>query len=229
MTSALSYDTSGFVSIADIIPDAILDIRYFSDYNFVGTRIDGYEQPLALLSREAAAALVEVADRLRSEGYRLKIYDAYRPQRSVDHFARWAVDISATKMRHFFYPDVDKRNLFSLGYICSQSSHTRGSTVDLTLVDANGEDVDMGTLFDFFGPESHPDHCGDPETGKYSGETNSLRNPITARQFANRMMLRNAMLSHGFAPFDSEWWHFTLRNEPYPNTYFNFPIKQLNK
>ena len=223
-------DSSDFVAITDVVPDAILEIRYYGTYNFVGTRIDGYLAPTALLTRQAADSLKAVSDDVISLGYRLKIYDAYRPQMGVDHFVRWAADVADTTMRRYFYPDVDKSRLFELEYIMAKSGHTRGSTVDLTLFDMTTEkEVDMGGTFDWFGPESHPDFCGNPETGQYTGDNSkSPVNPkrsITPEQFANRMILRDAMLRHGFKPLDSEWWHFTLKDEPYPDTYFTFPIK----
>ena len=219
-----------FVTLTDAVPDAILEIRYFSTYNFVGTRIDGYLEPTALLSREAAAALRAVSDELMTRGYRLKIYDAYRPQCAVDHFVRWAADVPDTLMRAYFYPDLDKSVLFDEEYIMAKSGHTRGSTVDLTLFDmATEKEVDMGGTFDWFGPESHPDFCGNPETGEYTGDASSspAGRSITAEQFANRMLLRDVMLRHGFKPLDTEWWHFTLREEPYTDTYFNYPVRQI--
>lgn len=197
-----------FVSLTEAVPDAILEIRYFGTYNFVGTRIDGYLAPTALLARQAADSLKAVSDDVMRLGYRLKIYDAYRPQCAVDHFVRWAADVADTTMRRYFYPDVDKSRLFELDYIYEKSGHTRGSTVDLTLFDMTTEkELDMGGTFDWFGEESHPDYTG-----------------ITPEQFANRMILRDAMLRHGFKPLNSEWWHFTLRDEPYPETYFTFPV-----
>ena len=215
-------DTSQFVTLTDVVPDAILEIRYYGTYNFVGTRIDGYEEPTALLSRVAADSLKAVSDDVKALGYRLKIYDAYRPQKGVDHFVRWAADIPDTLMKPYFYPDLDKSVLFEQEYIYEKSGHTRGSTVDLTLFDMTTEkELDMGGTFDWFGIESHPDYCGNPETGEYTGGS------ITAEQFANRMILRHAMLRHGFKPLDSEWWHFTLKDEPFPDTYFTFPVKKL--
>jgi len=202
----------GFVLLTDVIPDAILEIRYYGTYNFVGARIDGYEQPVALLTREAAESLKEVADELRPQGYRLKIYDAYRPQRAVNHFVRWAKS-DDTLMKAYFYPALQKNQLFPQGYICSRSGHTRGSTVDLTLFDMRtGKEVDMGGTFDWFGPESHPTH----------------RATVTDLQYENRMLLRKAMLAHGFNPMGTEWWHFTLAAEPYPNTYFDHPVRWNN-
>jgi D-alanyl-D-alanine dipeptidase len=200
-----------FVNITDVVPDAILEIRYFGTYNFVGTRIDGYLQPTALLTKEAAAALKDVSDEMIAKGYRLKIYDAYRPQCAVDHFVRWAADVPDTLMKRYFYPDLDKSVLFEQDYIMAKSGHTRGSTVDLTLFDmATEKEVDMGGTFDWFGVESHPDYTA-----------------ITEQQFTNRMLLRDAMLRHGFKPLESEWWHFTLADEPYKDTYFNHPVTQL--
>ena len=197
-----------FVPITDVVPDAILEIRYYSTYNFVGARIDGYDEPIALMTRQAADSLRAVSDDLKARGYRIKIYDAYRPQMAVDHFVRWAADRTDTLMKSVFYPEVDKSLLFEQEYIMARSGHSRGSTVDLTLVDsASGREVDMGGVFDWFGGESHPDYRG-----------------ITDEQYANRMLLREVMLAHGFKPLDSEWWHFTLKDEPFPDTYFNFPV-----
>ena len=232
LTGALSptEDASQFVNITDVIPDAILEIRYFCTYNFVGTRVDGYLEPTALLTKQAAEALKAVSDDLKEQGYRLKIYDAYRPQCAVDHFVRWAANITDTMMKPYFYPDLDKSVLFDQEYIMEKSGHTRGSTIDLTLFDMTTEkEVDMGGTFDWFGPESHPDFCGNPETGEYTGDNSAspTGRSITKEQFNNRMILRNAMLRHGFKTLDSEWWHFTLNNEPFPNTYFTFPIKKL--
>ena len=216
-------DSSGFVNITDVVPDAILEVRYYGTYNFVGARIDGYLQPTALLTKRAADSLRAVSDDVMAQGYRLKIYDAYRPQCAVDHFVRWAADLADTAMRPYFYPNVDKSRLFELEYIMEKSGHTRGSTVDLTLFDMKTEkELDMGGTFDWFGSESHPDCGGNPETGEYR-----QNDTITAVQFKNRMVLRNAMLRHGFKALDSEWWHFTLKDEPYPDTYFTFPVRQI--
>ena len=204
----LSDDASDFVLLSEEVPDSILEIRYYSTYNFVGDRIDGYEEPLAFLTREAATALREVSDELVARGYRLKIYDAYRPQMAVTHFMNWALDTDDVRMKAYFYPELDKDVLFPQGYIAEHSGHSRGSTVDLTLFDMNTEkEVDMGGTFDYFGELSHPDYTG-----------------ITEAQYANRMILREAMLAHGFKPLAEEWWHFTLVDEPYPDTYFIFAI-----
>ncbi|MBR4314362.1 MAG: M15 family metallopeptidase [Lachnospiraceae bacterium] len=209
-TLNLSNDSSGFVLLSDAVPDAILEIRYYSTYNFVGKRIAGYEEPIALITKEAATKLKEVSDELIEKGYRLKIYDAYRPQMAVSNFVDWAKDVNDVKMKKYFYPDLDKSVLFPQMYIMEYSGHTRGSTVDLTLFDMNTEkEVDMGGTFDYFGEESHPDYKG-----------------ITDEQYKNRMILREAMLSHGFKPLETEWWHFTLEDEPYKDTYFTFPISK---
>lgn len=207
------YDAAGFVSLSDVIPDIIPDIRYYSNYNFVGTRVNGYEEPVALLTKEAARALASVADKLREKGYRIKIYDAYRPQIAVDHFAAWAEDPNDDKMKADFYPDLDKSVLFDYGYIAHYSGHSRGCTVDMTLCDSSGKEIDMGSTFDYFGEISHPDYTG-----------------ITDEQYSNRMLLRDAMTEGGFRPCATEWWDFTLLDEPYPNTYFSFPVskKSLN-
>ena len=221
-----------FVTLTDAVPDAILEIRYFSTYNFVGKRVDGYMEPTALMTKRAADSLRAVSDEAISLGYRLKIYDAYRPQKAVDHFVRWAADIPDTAMKAYFYPDLYKDVLFEQDYIAAKSGHTRGSTVDLTLFDMKTEkELDMGGTFDWFGPESHPDFCGNPETGEYTGDNSSspAGRSITPEQFANRMLLRKLMLKHGFKPIDSEWWHFTLKDEPFPATYFTFPVRQLKK
>ena len=226
LTGALpaTDDASQFVNLAEAVPDAILEIRYYSTYNFVGTRVDGYQQPVALLTRQAADSLRAVSDDLMKQGYRLKVFDAYRPQCAVDHFVRWAANVSDTLMKPYFYPNLDKSVLFEQLYIMEKSGHTRGSTVDLTLFDmATEKEVDMGGTFDWFGPESHPDFGGNPETGEYKDNAQ-----ITAEQFHNRMVLREAMLRHGFKPLDSEWWHFTLKDEPFKDTYFTFPVKQLD-
>ncbi len=208
----LSDDSSDFVLLSEAVPDAILEIRYYSTYNFVGERIDGYEEPLALLTKEAAAALKEVSDELLTMGYRLKVFDAYRPQMAVTHFMNWALDPDDTRMKDYFYPELDKSVLFPQGYIAEHSGHSRGSTVDLTLFDmATEKEVDMGGTFDYFGELSHPDYLD-----------------ITTQQYANRMLLREVMLRHGFVPLEEEWWHFTLADEPYPDTYFTFPINSVS-
>lgn len=204
----LSDDSSDFVLISDVVPDAIFEIRYYSTYNFVGDRIAGYEEPLAFLTKEAAEALKGASDELREQGYRIKIFDAYRPQMAVDNFVEWAKDADDTRMKEYFYPELEKDVLFPQGYINEYSGHTRGSTVDLTLFDmSTGKEVDMGGTFDYFGELSHPDY-----------------KEISEEQYANRMILREAMMNNGFNPLPEEWWHFTLKDEPYPDTFFTFPV-----
>ena len=204
----LTMDPSGFVLLAEYVPQIIQEIRYYSTYNFIGERIDGYEEPCALLTREAARALKSVSNELFVQGYRLKIFDAYRPACAVRSFVLWGIEDQDIRMKPYFYPDLDKTALFAEGYIAKRSSHCRGSTVDLTLLDMKtGREVDMGGPFDFFGERSHPDYRG-----------------ITDDQYANRMILQRAMIRGGFLPYDCEWWHFTLKNEPYPDTYFEFPV-----
>lgn len=204
----VTHDPSGFVLLGEYVPSIIQEIRYYTTYNFVGDRIDGYEQPCALVTKEAAWALKAVAGEVAAAGYRLKVFDAYRPASAVKHFVLWGIEDLDLRMKPFFYPDLEKVDLFEKGYIATQSSHSRGSTVDLTLFDmATGKEVDMGGPFDWFGELSHPDYRG-----------------ITDEQYKNRMFLRNAMVRNGFEPIFCEWWHFTLKNEPYPNTYFDFPV-----
>ena len=201
-------DSSGFVVLADYVPGIIQEIRYHSTYNFIGDRINGYEEPCALLTKEAARALLEAANELNLQGYRLKVFDAYRPVMAVKHFVLWGLEDLDLRMKPFFYPDLDKTDLFQKGYIATKSGHSRGSTIDLTLLDMKtGKEVDMGGPFDFFGELSHPDYQG-----------------ITEQQFQNRMILQKAMVRNGFVPLQCEWWHFTLKDEPYPDTYFEFPV-----
>ena len=200
----------GFVLVSEAVPDVILEIRDHSSFNFVGERVDGYEQPVAILTCEAAAALKKASDAAMALGLRIKVYDAFRPQRAVDHFVRWAEDECDCRMKPYFYPEVDKSRLFEEGYIAKKSGHSRGSTVDGTLVDMMaGTDVDMGGAFDYFGRLSHPD-CTEG---------------LTEKQIANRMLLQKLMTEAGFRPLDTEWWHFTLIGEPHPDTYFDFPLR----
>ena len=204
----VTMDSSGFVVLADFVPHIVQEIRYYSTYNFIGERIDGYEEPCALLTVEAARALKTVSNELNVQGYRLKVFDAYRPACAVKHFTLWGIEDQDIRMKPYFYPELEKQELFAKGYIARQSSHSRGSTVDLTLLDMKtGKEVDMGGPFDYFGELSHPDYRG-----------------ITDEKFENRMFLQKAMVRNGFMPIDCEWWHFTLNNEPYPDTYFNFPV-----
>ena len=206
--SKVTMDPSGFVLLADYVPSVIQEIRYYSTYNFIGERIDGYEQPCAVITKEAARALKTVSNELNVRGYRMKVYDCYRPACAVKHFVMWGLEDTDIRMKEYFYPDLVKQELFSKGYVASRSSHSRGSTIDLTLLDMKtGKDLDMGSPFDMFSEVSHPDYKG-----------------ITEEQYSNRMILRNVMLRNGFAPIDCEWWHFTLKDEPDPDTYFEFPV-----
>jgi D-alanyl-D-alanine dipeptidase len=201
-------DVSGFVLLADYIPSIIQEIRYYTTYNFIGERIDGYEEPCALMTVEAARALKAAAGELVVQGYRLKVFDAYRPACAVKHFVLWGIEDQDIRMKPYFYPELEKQSLFSDGYIASKSSHSRGSAIDLTLFDMKtGKELDMGGPFDFFSELSHPDYRG-----------------ITEEQYANRMLLQHFMVRNGFEPYECEWWHFRLSDEPYPDTYFEFPV-----
>ncbi len=204
----LTMDPSGFVLLADFVPQVVQEIRYYSTYNFIGDRIDGYEEPCALLTLETARALKAVSSEMLVQGYRLKIFDAYRPACAVRHFVLWGIEDQDIRMKPYFYPDLEKQELFARGYIAKLSSHSRGSTVDLTLLDMRtGKELDMGSPFDLFSEISHPDHRG-----------------VTEEQYNNRMLLQRVMIRHGFTPISCEWWHFTLADEPYPDTYFEFPV-----
>ena len=198
----VTMDPGGFVLLADYVPQIVQEIRYYSTYNFIGERIDGYEEPCALLTAEAARALKTVSGEAFVQGYRLKIFDAYRPSCAVKQFVLWGIEDQDVRMKPYFYPDLEKQELFSGGYIAKQSSHSRGSTVDLTLLDMKtGKEVDMGSPFDLFSPISHPD-CRD----------------VTEEQYDNRMLLQRLMVRSGFKPLECEWWHFSLEKEPYPDT-----------
>ena len=203
-----ALDASGFVLIGEFIPSVIQEIRYYTTYNFIGDRIDGYEEPVALCTREAARALKGVAAELFVQGYRLKIFDAYRPATAVKHFVLWGIEDADQRMKPYFYPDIDKTDTFTQGYIATKSSHSRGSAIDLTLFDmATGREVDMGSPFDMFSEVSHPSYTG-----------------ITDEQYEMRMVLQRAMVRGGFVPYECEWWHFMLADEPYPDRYFDFPV-----
>ena len=202
---------AGFVYLDEAVPGVLVDLRYYGSDNFVGRPVDGYGHPYPVLSVAAARALAKVQAALTGFGLGLKIYDAYRPQRAVDHFVRWAKDLNDRKTKAKHYPDVAKENLFKEGYIAARSSHSRGSTVDLTIVyrDDGGavRDLDMGSPYDFFSPVSWPSSKA-----------------VSAQQRANRALLHVVMMAYGFAPYEQEWWHFTLENEPFPDTYFDFPL-----
>ncbi len=204
----LAMDPSGFVLLSEYVPHIVQEIRYYTTYNFIGDRIDGYEEPCAILTKEAARALRSVSNEMMVQGYRLKVFDAYRPACAVRHFVLWGIEDQDIRMKPYFYPDLEKQELFSAGYIAKQSSHSRGSAVDLTLLDmTTGKEVDMGGPFDLFSRVSHPDYRG-----------------ITEEQYANRMNLQRVMVRNGFKPLGCEWWHFSLMDEPYPDVCFEFPV-----
>jgi zinc D-Ala-D-Ala dipeptidase len=230
--AAAAEAPTAFVSLHAVAPSIMLDIRYDTAHNFIGRPITGYRQPLCILTRPAAEALARVQARMLARGYSLKVYDCYRPQRAVDDFVRWGKQVGEQTMKAEFYPHVDKRLVFKQGYIATKSGHSRGSTMDLTLVRLparpqaryrpgqnlisctapawqrfRDDSIDMGTGYDCFDPLSHP-----------------LNKRIKGRQHANRLKLRRAMVAEGFTPLATEWWHFTLTDEPYPDTYFDFPI-----
>ena len=204
----ISYDSSGFVEVSSVIHDVIYDIRYYSPYNFTGKRVNGYNSNRAFLTKEAAHALKNAADKLREKGYRIVIYDAYRPQKAVDCFVKWMADVDDEGIKSF-YPNIkDKNDLIKGSFVATKSGHTRGSVVDMTIVKMDGTSVDMGGTFDLFDRLSNRNYDG-----------------ITKEQLDNRKLLENIMIEAGFEPLPSEWWHFVLKNEPYPNTYFDFDIQ----
>jgi zinc D-Ala-D-Ala dipeptidase len=207
--SAVAQDrAAAFVDAATVVPGLVADMRYAGAHNFVGRPIDGYQAPHCLLTQAAAAALAEAARDLSARGLVIKVFDCYRPERAVMNFVRWARDLNDTAGKAEFYPDVDKRVLFQDGYIASRSGHSRGSTLDMTLATTDGTELDMGTHFDFFSPKS------------WTADAS-----ISTEQHKNRMLLATAMGRRGFRGYDKEWWHFTLRGEPFPDTYFDFPVK----
>ncbi len=210
LSSGYSQDLpEGFVYVDEVIPGIVQDIRYAGENNFIGKPISGYQTPRAILSVPAAGALLKVQRELIRKDYMLKVFDAYRPQKAVDHFVEWARDASDTLMKSQFYPDVPKSNLFEKGYIASKSGHSRGSTIDITLVNVTDcTEVDMGGSYDFFGERSHHN-----------------TNKISPEQKKNREILRLAMRKHGFRSYSEEWWHYTYDAEPYPDTYFDFPVE----
>lgn len=199
----------GFSYVKDFAPSIQKELRYCSHNNFMGVPVDGYEEPVLITSTKTAIALAKVQKELVKKGLSLKVFDAYRPQTAVNHFVRWARIPDDTLTKKQYYPDVNKRHLFKLGYIATKSGHSRGSSVDLTIVHiATNTELDMGSPYDFFGIISHPDYKN-----------------LTKQQKANRYLLRKVMVANGFRPYKNEWWHFTLNNEPFPKTYFDFPIK----
>lgn len=201
-----------FVYVQDIIPNIVLEMRYCSNKNFTGHVVDGYVKPKAILTMKATKSLKEVQDELKNYNLNLKLFDAYRPQKAVDCFIKWANSPEDQKTKALYYPNEKKENLFKNGYISLKSSHTRGSTVDLALVYINEKkdtiELDMGSPFDYFGKES------------WGNNPN-----CTAQQRANRLLLKTIMEKHGFEAYPYEWWHFTLKDEPFPDTYFNFPVE----
>ncbi|MBO6087256.1 M15 family metallopeptidase [bacterium] len=207
IASQISYDKSDFAPVSSVVYDAAYDIRYYSSNNFTGNRIKGYNAPVAYMTKEALAALSEAADILRKQGYRLLIWDTYRPQKAVTNFVDWINNPNDAGDKSF-YPDLKKSDLVSGNYIAEKSGHTRGSTIDLTLIGKDCSYVDMGGTFDLFSEISHPDY------GK-----------LTREQKKNRKILYDAMIKSGFKGIDSEWWHFTLVNEPFPDTYFDFDVE----
>ncbi len=208
--SEISYDKSNFAPVYTMIDDATYDIRYYSSNNFTGNKINGYKAPVAYMTKEGLNALSIAAEDLREQGYRLLIWDTYRPQKAVDNFVEWINNPNDEGDRSF-YPELKKSDLLKGQYIMAKSGHTRGSTVDLTLIKKDGSFVDMGGTFDLFSEISHPDY-----------------KKLTKTQKKNRKILHDAMIKAGFKGIDSEWWHFTLENEPYPDTYFDFDIEGMN-
>lgn|GEM_PF-718980 len=199
----------GFVYLEDVLPDVQYEIRYYSEYNFVGRQIEGYYAPYAIATEEMAEALAKVSNEMAEDGYRLLIYDTYRPAKAVEFFKAWSTDEDDTAMKDVFYPNEDKSQLFKRGYLSKKSGHSRGSTVDLTLVEADsGELVDMGSPYDLLDEIS------------YFGT-----NLITKEQAANREILKKVMKKHGFKEYSKEWWHYVLINEPHPTTYFDFDVQ----
>uniref|UniRef100_A0AAU2JLW0 D-alanyl-D-alanine dipeptidase n=1 Tax=Streptomyces sp. NBC_00049 TaxID=2903617 RepID=A0AAU2JLW0_9ACTN len=200
----------GFVALREVDPSVREDMRYASTWNFTGSVVDGYEEPVCLLARPAAEALRRAQRRLLAAGYSLRVYDCYRPQRAVDRFVRWARETDGPGDRERkaeFYPNVERDRLIPEGYIAEKSGHSRGSTVDLTLEGLSGREVDMGTPFDFFDPLSHTD---DPR--------------VTGAARANRQLLKRVLGGEGFENLPEEWWHFTFKPEAYPGTHFDFPV-----
>jgi zinc D-Ala-D-Ala dipeptidase len=206
--SVSARDPRAFVDAREVIPDLVLDMRYFGSENFLGRPVAGYEAPVCLVTKETAAALTRVQAVVARSGLGLKMFDCYRPKRAVADFVAWAKDLSDQKRKAQHYPDVDKSKLFELGYIAERSGHSRGSTVDLTLIDkATSAEIDMGGPYDLFDPKSWPSAASIPAAAR-----------------ANRMRLQSVMTANGFRPLKEEWWHFTLEAEPYPETYFDFPV-----
>ena len=197
----------GFVYINDIDESIKIDLRYSTTNNFTGHFIEGYKSNMAIISYAAAKSLVQVQNDLKKKNLSLKIFDAYRPQMSVNYFIKWSNDLADTINKSLYYPKIKKPQLFPMGYIAERSGHSRGSTVDLTIIDnKTNKELDMGTLYDFFGPESSTDFSN-----------------ITDNQMSNRLLLLKVMTKNGFKNYPMEWWHYTLVPEPF-DSYFNFVI-----
>jgi zinc D-Ala-D-Ala dipeptidase len=221
---------SSFVALDEVDDTILQDMRYATTYNFVGRRIDGYREPLCILTRRAAKALERAQDAVREKGYTLKVYDCYRPQRAVDHFVRWSEN-GSRRMKREFYPRVDKTRLFDEGYIARRSGHSRGGTVDLTLVELPAKPQPIWTRREFgLVPCTAPKRRRFPDNSIGMGtsydcfDTKSHTENATGRARRNRLLLKRAMEDAGFEPYANEWWHFTLRNERYPDRYFDFPV-----
>ncbi|PSG86281.1 M15 family metallopeptidase [Aurantibacter aestuarii] len=199
----------GFVYAKSIIPDLVEELRYCTENNFVGEAIDGYEKPVIIMTLQTAHALKKVQEDLKKEGLGIKVFDAYRPQQAVNHFVRWAKVEHDTVMKQTYYPDVKKRNLIPAGYIASKSRHSSGSTLDVTIINlSTGEELDMGSPYDFFGQKSW------------------VKAPHLDKEHRkNRDVLQKVMAKHGFRNYMQEWWHFTLRGEPFKNKYFDFIVR----
>lgn len=200
---------NSFVNLKEQIPNLEIDLRYYGSHNFLGRPVKGYEANKVFISKEAASALVQIQKELNAQGLGIKVFDAYRPQQAVNNFKEWALDIADTAAKKEFYPDVDKRNLFKLGYIAEKSGHSRGSTIDLTIINLKDKkELDMGTGFDYFGEPSHHDYSN-----------------LSPQQKANRKLIKDIMEKHGFKSIEEEWWHYTLKNEPFKDQYFDFKVR----
>jgi D-alanyl-D-alanine dipeptidase len=223
-----------FVALSDVDRTILHDIRYFTPHNFIGVPIDGYKQKLCIVTRPAAEALRTAQSRLLRQGYTLKVYDCYRPQRAVDHFVRWAQDLDDQRMKTEFYPRVDKSTLFEDGYIAERSGHSRGSTVDLTVVKLPARPSKPyrpgQPLVPCYAPqdERFPDDSVDMGTGYDCFDTlsHTLDPRIQGRQRANRLLLKDTLAAVGFVNYENEWWHYTYRPEVFPDTYFDFPVSR---
>ncbi|MDC2961213.1 M15 family metallopeptidase [Streptomyces gilvifuscus] len=223
-----------FVALRTVDPTILQEMRYFTPHNFVGERIDGYDQPICILTRQAAEALHKAQLKLLRRGYTLKVYDCYRPQRAVNHFVRWAEDLDDQAMKGEFYPNVDKTRLFEDGYIAEKSGHSRGSTMDLTIVRLPARPTRPyhpgEPLVPCYAPkdERFPDNSVDMGTGFDCFDTlaHTLDPRVQGVQRANRLLLKSTLEGLGFVNLAEEWWHYTYKPEPYPDTYFDFPVSR---